>query len=156
MATLDDDDLIAISNVVATQLAAYGVSTYGGDTVDANLISVNGNTNVAVNMSAQMLAQFNGIVSSDSTTTTTTFSANVASSPGLSTVTGKHVNSLVAFYTGDVKPLARKIIGYTYADGVGTFTIEPPLDAPPATDGSVSFIVLGYAPLENSPMIIRL
>jgi hypothetical protein len=138
---LGTDDL-HVDLVQVLGSAALGV----GGTVDSNTVQVAGSTAAATNLAAQMLAQFLGVVSADASATTTSFTANTTTSPGLSAVANHYRNGAIGFYGGAEVPLARKVTAYGYSAGVGTFTISPALDLAPATDGTAKFIILGYLP----------
>ena len=121
-----------------------GSSVLAGIGIQADVKSVVGSTVAATNMQAELLSMFSGVISNDSAPGTTTFTANTSGSPGLSSINGFYSgpSSVIAFWSGSDLPKAAKITGYTYAAGVGTFTIAlPGLPTAPAVGDK--FIILG-------------
>jgi hypothetical protein len=142
-----DSLMLGSDNLEVDLVQVLGSGALGvGGTVDSNVVQVAGSTAAATNLAAQMLAQFLGIVSAEASATTTSFTANTTTSPGLSAVANHYRNGAIGFYGGAEAPLARKVTAYSYSAGVGTFTISPALDLAPATDGTAKFLILGYLP----------
>lgn len=108
------------------------VTVTGTPTV--NVTQVAGSSSAATGLAALSSAQLLGVVSSDGTATTTSFTANTTGTPGLSMTADFYAtpSSVVYFYSGTDLPKAAKIVGYSVASPVGTFTITPPLPSAPS------------------------
>jgi hypothetical protein len=134
----------SLTGDVQGKVLGGGSSVLAGIGIQADVKSVVGSTVAATNMQAELLSMFSGVISNDSAPGTTTFTANTSGSPGLSSINGFYSgpSSVIAFWSGSDLPKAAKITGYTYAAGVGTFTIAlPGLPTAPAVGDK--FIILG-------------
>lgn len=105
--------------------------------VTANADQVAGSATAATNLGAQLLAQASGNVN-DAAATTTSFVGNA----GLSATNDAYTNQVIAFTSGTLAGVARKVADYVGA--TKTFTLTPALPSAPAN--SVTFVILGYAP----------
>jgi hypothetical protein len=139
----------SVTGDVQGKVLGGGASSITGVGAQSNCTQIAGSTTAATNLSATAQGVFLGQVSSDATPTTTSFTSNTSTSPGLSTTTGFYSTpqQRIVFYSGANAGKCVRIAssGYTYGT-FGTFTLMSGDALPTAPSSGDKYFIIAETP----------